>query len=353
MLRKPRARLTYASLTTLALAVLALPGTATAVPPPPYVAFEPHEVSPVSVGERPVAIVTADLDDDGYLDFATANADDGTVTVAFGDGGGGFSPVYDMSAGASSTSEPHAIVAADFDKNGLLDLATANFGKPGVSVLLQQSGREFSPRAGSPYAVGGGGAESIAAGDVDGDGDVDLAVTGATSAGASGAAVLLNTPASPGVPAGFPHASGSPISTGIGLGDVVLADFDGDGRRDHATNGVYVRRGVGDGTFGAPRHYDVSISGDVASGDVDGDGRPDLVIAEAGGDLSTLLARSNGGFDNVLSPHPSRAEDAMVIGKFNPDPYGDVLYTAEVPTPGGFGATHGDRSLLRHRPVPC
>ncbi len=65
-------------------------------------------------------------------------------------------------------SAPQAVVAADFNNDGQLDLATANAGS--VSVLLGNANGTFDPAIDSP-AVG----SSIAVGDFDGDGNLDLA----------------------------------------------------------------------------------------------------------------------------------------------------------------------------------
>jgi hypothetical protein len=76
-------------------------------------------------------VVTADFNNDGHLDLATANAGANTVSVLLGDGQGGFDSARHFAVGGWS---PLSLAAAEFNKDGNLDLATVTQGW--VSVLL-------------------------------------------------------------------------------------------------------------------------------------------------------------------------------------------------------------------------
>src|SRR5262245_2835567 len=90
--------------------------------------FSPATSFPV--GLKPQAVVTADFNNDGRLDLATANAGGNTVSVLLGDDEGGFGTAIASAVGG----DPASLAAADFDKDGNLDLATVTQGR--VSVLL-------------------------------------------------------------------------------------------------------------------------------------------------------------------------------------------------------------------------
>src|SRR5438034_10249882 len=71
-------------------------------------------------------------------------------------------------------SNPASVAAGDFNRDGVLDLATANYGSNNVSVLLGNGDGTF--QAAQTYATAGFNPEFVAVGDVNLDGRQDLAV---------------------------------------------------------------------------------------------------------------------------------------------------------------------------------
>src|SRR5205814_4244629 len=102
--------------------------------------------------------------------LATANFGDNTVSVLLGNGDGTFQPAVNSDTGAG----PLSVAVGDFDGDGKLDLATANLGD--VSVLLGNGDGTFGAPASIPMSDGSSPA-SVAVGDFNADGKLDLGVT--------------------------------------------------------------------------------------------------------------------------------------------------------------------------------
>ncbi len=113
----------------------------------------------------------------GKLDLAVANANDNTVSILIGNGDGTFRPAVERPVGLNYPGEngPDAMVAGDFNGDGRLDLAIANYNSGTVSILLGNGDGTFRPPV--DYSTGlDTTPDAIAVGDFNGDGRLDLAV---------------------------------------------------------------------------------------------------------------------------------------------------------------------------------
>ena len=192
---------------------------------------------------------------------------------------------------------PYSIAAGDIDNDGNVDLMTGN----GADASFVHHPL-FVPSTTTSFAPTGSGGYGVALGDLNGDGKADLAVATMSST----VPVYLNTgsglPASPSVTL--------PVNTLTGVSGtawpIKMTDVNGDGRQDivvaamaesasHIVGRVYQFLGNGAGGFGSRIDIPAPVL-DVALGDVNGDGRLD--IAGGGGVLltpsatRTVLARS-------------------------------------------------------------
>jgi VCBS repeat protein/PASTA domain-containing protein/FG-GAP repeat protein len=182
---------------------------------------------------------------------------------------------------------PISVAMGDLNGDGRVDLAVAN--STGVSVFMNAGKGRF--RAKRDYAAGRAGSGSIAIGDVNGDGKPDLV----TANGAS-VSVLINRGDGSFLPKPDYPAGPTAISVAIG-------DLNGDGKPDLVTAndmaGISVLLNTGDGSFAPERDYATGLSAlSVAIADLNGDHKPDVgtpsVVLFNAGDGSFATKRATG-----------------------------------------------------------
>src|SRR5262249_31341063 len=175
---------------------------------------------------------------------------------------------------------PGTVAVADFNRDGIPDLAVANRGgtttgdhQGTVSILLGKGDGTF--RVAVDYAAGTN-SSAVAVGDFNGDGIPDLVVGNGTAIGSSDNVSVLLGNGDGTFQAAVNYAVGSlPIFVTVG-------DLNGDGNLDLAvanggSNTVSVLLGNGDGTFQMAKNLPVGTTPQtVAIGDFNGDGIPDL-----------------------------------------------------------------------------
>jgi hypothetical protein len=169
------------------------------------------------------------------------------------------------------------LAVADFNGDGVPDLATTNYDSGTVSILL---GRGDGTRGDAARYDAGVGPGSIVVGDFNGDGILDLAVTNFSYTGTNTVSILLRN----GDGSFRPPTSYACGARPVGL---VTGDFNGDGVPDLAVagaNAISVLLGRGDGTFAPPLNYLGGNGPDpLVVGDFNGDGLPDLLARNYGG----------------------------------------------------------------------
>jgi hypothetical protein len=301
--------------------------------------FAPVVSYPLNSGSG--GIVIADLNGDGKLDVASwtpfsVSGFSGQVGVLLGNGDGTLQKEVDYSVGNGYVIfSGTGIVAGDFNGDGKSDLAVTNQLDNTVSVLFGDGDGTFEIR--QDYGVGSG-AVGLVAGDFNGDHRDDLVVVDSY---ASSLSVLLSS------------SSGTLLSnefyaTGNAPSGVAVGDFNGDGKSDIAVaNGnpfaqkvvlgdyipsqtVSVFLGNGDGTFQS--HHDYPTGNyplSVAAADFNGDGRQDLVTANRGDNtVSVLLANADGTFRPRVDYPTASAPWSVVVGDFNGDGKRDLAVAA-------------------------
>jgi uncharacterized protein (TIGR03437 family) len=247
-------------------------------------------------------LITADFNGDGKPDLAllidgVPPMSPGYVVVLLGNGDGTFQTGIVSGAGTSGRS----IAAGDFNGDGKLDLVVANFYDVTVTVLLGngdgtfQTGKTQAASSGSGF----GSVWYVVAGDFNKDGKQDLAV--ALEAALGGAAVdsigilLGNGDGTFATPVLYPSGQ-NPRWIGIG-------DFNNDKNLDlvttntHSAN-VSVFLGKGDGTF-QPQLTSATADRPAfgAIGDFNHDGKADIAVNASGNpSVTVLLGKGDGTF---------------------------------------------------------
>ena len=237
----------------------------------------------LSAGNGPQAVVFGDFNNDGKLDAAVVNScgtdptcfSPGTVSIFLGNGSGGFalqsSPTVDYT--------PVAAAVGDFNGDGKLDLAVVNAcgaesycpSNGTVSILLGNGDGTFAPEV--DYEVDAQ-PESIAVGDFNGDGILDLAVTNFNN---DDLTILFGNGDGT-----FTRTAMCAVSISPRL--VVAGDFNGDGILDlavtsYSDNGVYILQGQGNGQFTVGSLIPTGNGpASLVAGDFNGDGVPDLAV---------------------------------------------------------------------------
>lgn len=175
-----------------------------------------------SVDNGPEAIHAADLDGDGDLDIAVANNVSRDVVVMLNNGDGTFVVGEDYSV----AHYPCAICAGDFDDDGDIDVATASYVVPEldrVSVLLNDGDDSFAPYV--AYVVGdaAGDIRDIITADFDGDGDLDLATANFLSGGVT---ILWNFTPAPSVASTSPYQNELNVNQSTDISVTFNVDMD-------------------------------------------------------------------------------------------------------------------------------
>ncbi len=230
------------------------------------------------------SIAIADVNGDGNPDLLTVGEPYdyafGEIGVLLGTGKGKFGSFATYYTGGTY---PTSIALGDVNGDGHVDVVVANY--ENIAVLFGNGNGTF--QAAQNF---GSGAKAVALADVNGDGKLDLLVATDNS-----------------VEVRFGNGDGTfQAAQDYGTGGymIAVADVNGDGTLDMlvTTDGVSVLLGNGDGTFQPPQDY--SSGGNSPQSiyvhDVNGDGKPDLIVANLlSNNVGVLLGNGDGTFQPV------------------------------------------------------
>lgn len=266
-------------------------------------------------------LAVSDFNNSGKLGLTVAGFNSSDATILLGNGDGAFTP--SLTFAYTQNFPTVSLATGDFNSDGNLDLV-AGSGASGLAlvVLLGYGDGAFNRVPDSPFGLSHA-VSSIAVGDFNADGKLDLALSGSDlSTGAGSLTIFLGNGDGT-----FTQASNSPMSVAASY-SVVVADFNGDSKLDlavanYGANTVTILLGNGDGTFTQATGSPIPVGNQpyaIAAGDFTGSGKLGLAVANFGdNNISILVGNGDGTFTLAANtPIPvGKGPISLAVGDFN------------------------------------
>ena len=276
------------------------------------------------------SVVLGDVDGDGDLDFVAGNSHGLPNKVYLNDGTGIFTD-SGQNLGASGT---YGIGLGDVDSDGDLDLVEANYAYSNRIWMNDGSGTFVD----SNQLLGGYSyfTFSLALGDIDNDGDLDFIAGNYKGTGYENK-VYINDGA--GIFTDSGQSLGSSATRSVALGDI-----DGDGDLDLAVgndllqvNKVYLNNGTGTFTDSG-QNLGSSSTNAILFGDVDSDGDLDLIVGNYSPNANTVWLNDGAGIFTDSGQNFGLPETilSLSLGDVDNDGDLDLVQGSRHPSGGGY-----------------
>jgi hypothetical protein len=269
----------------------------------------------LTTASNPAGIVQADFNYDGNLDIALANYNSGSVRTYSGSGNGSFSGPSVKNINGSA---PQTMITCDINADGIVDFVVMNHSSASVNTFLGTgTGSFMGPYAWTVHGAGYGLVHS----DFNGDGERDIATT---SQDASTINILLGT-------GGGSLSAKVAYPVGSGVSGLTEGDFNADGFQDLAavnfgTSTVSVLLGAGNGTFAPQITYPTGTGPrHVVRGDFNEDAVQDLAVINATNNtVGILLGTGTVSFASQVAYAVQGSPLGVVVNDFNGDGHADL-----------------------------
>lgn len=288
-----------------------------------------------ATGTSPTSVAVVDLDGDGKMDLIVTNSVDNTVSVFKNTSTSGtidFAAKLDYVTGTN----PQAVAVVDFDGDGKVDIAVADHTDNTISIIRNTSTSIGNINYDSRVIfTTGTNPISIAIGDLDNDGKLDLALSNLYGNSIS---ILRNVSLGVG---NIDFDTKVDYATGDNPYSIAVGDLDFDGKVDLVTTNyfsntvsVFANISTGDGSISFADKSDFTTGtnpNSVAIGDIDGDGKVDLGITNKGSHKVSIFKNASTigsiSFDNKIDFSAGNHPNSIAIGDFDGDGKYDFAIT--------------------------
>lgn len=271
-------------------------------------------------GANPFAVVAADMNNDGMLDLAVTHVGSHDVIILLATGPATYRPTYRFAAGRV----PRGIVATDLNADGLADLVVAGGQKNTVEVLIgdgKGSGARATYRAGiAPF--------NLAVADLSSDGNLDIAVANESNL------EVLRDQGEISILTGDGKGRfvrRSKLQSGTNPADIKAADLDGDGRSDlavlnWASCDLALFYAKPDGSFSDATkiRYGRTSAYSLDVADLDGDRVVDIVVGDASGAIHVFRNDGAGRMTPAEVLQAGRGLRSLTVADLNGDGRNDL-----------------------------
>ncbi|CAF3575076.1 unnamed protein product [Adineta steineri] len=276
---------------------------------------------------QPHAVTIGDFNNDKQVDIVVANSGTNNIGIFLAYGNGTFSSQMTYSTGDGST--PYDVATGDFNNDGQLDIAVANYNGWNIGIFLGYRNGTFSSQ--QTYTTGNySELLSIAVDDFNNDNRLDIAVM---NYGGENVGIFLGYGNGT-----FAHQIYFFAPAATGPFDLAIGDVNNDDHQDIIVSTLYgesmlIFLGYGNGTFAHGNTYSTGSGSQPVSivvGDVNNDNQLDIVVANCFiGNVLVFIGEGDGTFPNqrtYLTGNNS-CPNAVALGHFNNDNILDIVVT--------------------------
>ena len=286
--------------------------------------FANQQLHPTGSQSRPYSVAVSDFNNDGNLDIAVANYGFNSIGIHLGHGNGTFT---DQNPVSLSSSHPLFITTGDFNNDSQTDIAIVNYGTNTIGILLGNGDGSFenpityfTDYDSIPY--------SLAIGDFNHDNNLDIAIA---NYGTNNVGILL----------GYGNGNFSDLQTYTTLpksnpSSIVVSDFNNDNHLDivvtnNGTGTVGIFLGNGNGTFQAQTIYTISPNSHpqyITAGDFNKDSQLDIVIVDSTNDEIYILLGNGTGTFPIITTYDAVTGSSpfwIAVADFNNDNQSDIV----------------------------